>query len=68
LAETLRHQADDLRHRRREDALLQAQALPVKLVFPLVICFLPGIFISTLAPVIYQMTQVAGGVLRSGTP
>jgi len=66
LSETLRHQADDLRQRRREDALLRAQALPVKLVFPLVICFLPGIFLSTLAPVIYQMIQVANGVLRSG--
>ena len=63
MAETLRHQADDLRERRREHALLQAQALPVKLVFPLVICFLPGIFASTLAPVIYQMIQVAGGAL-----
>jgi tight adherence protein C len=66
MADTLRHQADDLRQRRREDALLKAQALPVKLVFPLVICFLPGIFLSTLAPVIYQMIQVANGVLRSG--
>jgi len=66
MADTLRHQADDLRSRRREDALLKAQALPVKLVFPLVICFLPGIFLSTLAPVIYQMIQVADGVLRSG--
>jgi tight adherence protein C len=66
MAETIRHQADDLRQRRREDALLQAQALPVKLVFPLVICFLPGIFISTIAPVIYQMIEVAGGVLRTG--
>ena len=65
LAETLQHQADDLRQRRREEALLQAQALPVKLVFPLVICFLPGIFVSTLAPVIYQMIQVANSVLRS---
>ena len=45
--------------------MLQAQALPVKLVFPLVICFLPGIFVSTLAPAIYQMIQVANGVLRS---
>ncbi len=63
MAETLRHQADDLRQRRREQALLEAQALPVKLVFPLVICFLPGIFISTLAPVIYQMIQVASGVI-----
>lgn len=66
LAETLRHQADDLRQRRREDALLKAQALPVKLVFPLVICFLPGIFLSTLAPVLYQMIQVAEGVLGAG--
>jgi tight adherence protein C len=66
MADTLRHQADDLRQRRREDALLKAQALPVKLVFPLVICFLPGIFLSTLAPVIYQMIQVADGVLRTG--
>ena len=65
MAETLQHQADDLRQRRREDALLQAQALPVKLVFPLVICFLPGIFVSTLAPVIYQMIQVADSVVRT---
>lgn len=66
MAETLQHQAVDLRQRRREQALLQAQALPVKLVFPLVICFLPGIFVSTLAPVLFQMVSVADGVLRSG--
>ena len=62
-ADTLQHQAEDLRQRRREDALLQAQALPVKLVFPLVVCFLPGIFVSTLAPVIYQMILMAESVL-----
>jgi Flp pilus assembly protein TadB len=64
IAETLRHQADDLRSRRREHALLLAQSLPVKLVFPLVVCFLPGIFLSTLGPVLYQMIEVANGVLR----
>jgi tight adherence protein C len=63
MAETLQHQALDLRQRRRENALLQAQALPVKLVFPLVVCFLPGIFATTLAPVLFQMVQVANGVL-----
>ena len=66
MAETLQHQALDLRQRRRENALLQAQALPVKLVFPLVVCFLPGIFATTLAPVLYQMVQVANGVLSGG--
>ena len=44
----LRIQADDLRNRRREDANMLSQALTVKLVFPLVICFLPGIFVVTL--------------------
>jgi tight adherence protein C len=65
IAETLRHQAEDVRNRRREDALLLAQALPVKLMFPLVLCFLPGIFVSTLAPVIYQMIQMVEGLTRS---
>ena len=65
MAETLQYQAVDLRQRRRESALLRAQALPVKLVFPLVVCFLPGIFVSTLAPVLFQMVEVANGVLRS---
>jgi len=51
---------------RAEDALLRAQALPVKLVFPLVICFLPGIFLSTIAPVMLQLMQIAGGLLRTG--
>jgi tight adherence protein C len=66
MSETLRHQADDLRERRRENALLQAQALPVKLVFPLVICFLPGVFVSTLAPVLFQMIQVANSAIGGG--
>ncbi len=65
LAETLRRQADDLRDRRKMRALLQSQALTVKLVFPLVICFLPGIFVSTLGPVINQMIKVADSVLRN---
>jgi pilus assembly protein TadC len=64
IAETLRLQADDLRGRRREQALLVSQALPVKLVLPLVTCFLPGIFLSTLGPVLYQMVQVANTILR----
>lgn len=66
LTEALRRQADDLRNRRRERALMKAEALPVKLVFPLVICFLPGIFILTLGPAFYQFLQVADGAIRGG--
>jgi tight adherence protein C len=64
LAETLRTQADELRDRRKMRALLLAQALPVKLVFPLIVCFLPGIFYSTLGPVISQFVDVMDSVLR----
>jgi len=65
LAETLRHQADDMRDRRRMRALLLAQSLPVKLVFPLIVCFLPGIFVATLGPAIHQMIKIADGILRN---
>ena len=61
----LRQQADDLRGRRRERAMVMAQALPVKLVFPLVLCFLPGIFLTTLGPAFMQFFQMIEGVIRS---
>ena len=53
LANTLRRQADDLRAELREQALARAQALPARLVFPLVLCFLPGIFVMSLGPAFY---------------
>jgi len=65
VAEVLRRQAEDLRSRRRERALTLANALPVKLLFPLVICFLPGIFIATIGPTFYQFFQFADTVIRS---
>ncbi len=58
LAATLRAQADDLRSRRRERALALAMGVPVKLLFPLITCFLPGIMIAALAPIIFQIVQV----------
>jgi tight adherence protein C len=64
LAGTLRTQADDLRDRRKLRALLLAQALPVKLVFPLMICFLPGIFFPTLGPVLSQLVDVLDSVIQ----
>ncbi len=63
VAQTLRRQATDLRHRRQEKALLHAQGLSVKLVFPLILCFLPGIFLVTLGPTIYQLVNIVGGVM-----
>lgn len=68
VAEVLRRQADDLRDRRREQAIAFAMALPVKLLFPLVICFLPGLFVATLGPTFYQFFQFADNLLRTRNP
>jgi len=65
LSTVLRIQAQELRNRRREKALVQAESLPVKLTFPLVICFLPAVFIVTLGPAFHSFFQVADSVLRS---
>ncbi len=59
IAQALRRQADDLRDRRRERANAFAMALPVKRMFPLVICFMPGIFVWTLGPFFVQLFQIA---------
>lgn len=61
----LRTQANDLRGRRRDRAMIKAQSLPVKLVFPLVICFLPGIFVVTLGPAFKEFFDLAQGVISS---
>lgn len=65
-AEVLRIQAVDLRVRRRERALARAQTLPLKLIFPLFFCFLPGLFVITLGPTLYQLFQLADQVIRGG--
>lgn len=65
VADVLRRQADDLRARRREQALAFAMALPVKLLFPLVVCFLPGIFVATLGPTFHQFFQFADQIIRT---
>jgi tight adherence protein C len=65
LSDVLRNQSDDMRNRRRENALMKAQALPVKLVFPLVICFLPALFVFTLGPAFYSFAKVTDTVTGS---
>jgi len=64
IAQALRRQADDLRDRPRERANAFAMALPVKRKFPLVICFMPGIFIWTLGPFFVQLFQIADNLMR----
>jgi tight adherence protein C len=64
LSGVLEHQTEDAQSRRREAALILAHSLPVKLVFPLVLCFLPGIFVWTLGPAFYQFLKVLETVMQ----
>jgi tight adherence protein C len=65
LSEVLRPLADDVRARRRENALARAEALPEKLVFPLMIGFLPGLMVWTLGPAIHQLVEVLSAIMAA---
>jgi len=62
-ANVLRRQADDMRDRRRERANAFAMTLPVKRLVPMVFCFLPGIFVWAIGPVMIQFLQMLDNVL-----
>ena len=64
LADILRPLADDLRQRRRERALAKAEALPEKLVFPLVLGFLPALLVWTLGPSFHQLVGTIDTIMR----
>ena len=64
IARVLRQQAEDVRNRRRERAIAFANSLPVKRVIPLVICFLPGLFVWTLGPAFVQLFKIADSFIQ----
>ncbi len=68
LTETLRHQPDMLWTRRRERALMLAQGLPAKLAVPLVVCFLPPLFVFVLGPAMLEFFQLAQTTLEGSGP
>jgi tight adherence protein C len=67
IADVLRRQAEDQRDRRRERANAFAMSLPVKRLFPLVICFLPGLFVWTLGPFFVQLFKIADKFTEFGS-
>jgi tight adherence protein C len=57
VGKTLRSHAETLRTRRRQDAEEQAAKTTVKLIFPLVLCIFPALFVVTLGPSILLIME-----------
>ena len=53
-------QSEQLRDKRRKAAEEQAMKLPVKMLFPMMVCILPVLFIVILGPAAIEIFETLG--------
>jgi tight adherence protein C len=61
IADVLRTQAGEMRLKRRQRAEEKAMQIPVKVIFPLILCILPTLFIVLLGPAAMDIAATFGG-------
>ena len=61
IADVLRTQAQEMRLKRRQRAEEKAMQIPVKVIFPLILCILPTLFIVLLGPAAMDMMEAFSG-------
>jgi tight adherence protein C len=62
ISAVLRTQASEMRRKRRQRAEEQAMKIPVKVLFPLMVCILPVLFIALLGPAAINVVDTLGGM------
>jgi tight adherence protein C len=58
IADVLRTQAQEMRLKRRQRAEEKAMQIPVKVIFPLILCILPTLFIVLLGPAVLDIIGI----------